>query len=63
MEEKREFFIQAGKLEDDDALLEELDELEALAAADELNDVEIGAGHIASSNPVGQQEMIKPKAA
>ena len=54
MEEKREFFIQAGKLEDDDALLEELDELEALAAADELNSVEVGAGHIASSNPIGQ---------
>jgi|LauGreDrversion4_2_1035121.scaffolds.fasta_scaffold710729_2 hypothetical protein len=64
MEEKREFFIQAGKLEDDDALLEELDELEALAAADELNSVEVGAGHIASSNPIGQAQIgsIKPKA-
>ena len=48
MEEKREFFIQAGKLEDDDELMDELNELEAMAAAQELEDVEIGAGHIPS---------------
>ena len=50
MEEKAEFFIQAGKLEDDDELLDELNELEAEDAAKELEEMEIGAGHIKGKN-------------
>jgi hypothetical protein len=46
MEEKQNFFIQAGKMEDDDELLDELNELEALAAEEELAKEEIGSGHI-----------------
>ena len=48
MEEKREFFVQAGKMEDDDELLDELNELEAEMAGRELEELEIGAGHIAA---------------
>ena len=50
MEEKQNFFIQAGKMEDDDELLDELNELEALAAEEELAKEEIGSGHIISTN-------------
>ncbi len=46
MEEKNEFFINAAKVEDDEELMNELEELEAEMAADELEQVEIGTGHI-----------------
>lgn len=46
MEEKREFFVQAGKLEDEDDLLDELNEMEAEMAGKELEELEIGAGHV-----------------
>ena len=44
MEEKNEFFINAAKTEDDDELLNELNDLEAEMAAQELEEVEIGSG-------------------
>ncbi len=46
MEEKQEFFINAGKVEDEDELMDELNELEAEMAAAELEEVEIGSGAI-----------------
>ena len=46
MEEKQEFFINAGKVEDEEDLLDELNELEAEMAAAELEEVEIGSGLI-----------------
>jgi hypothetical protein len=52
MEERADFFIQAGKTEDDEELLDELNEMEANALAAEMEDVEIGAGHIQAKNPV-----------
>jgi hypothetical protein len=36
MDEKTEFFVSAGKMEDEDELLDELNELEAEMAEDEL---------------------------
>ena len=43
-EEKADFFIRAGELEDNDELMDELNELEADALANEMESVEIGAG-------------------
>lgn len=54
MEEKNEFFIRAGQIEDEDDLMDELNELEAEMAAQELEDVEIGAGAVEYG-----QEQIK----
>jgi len=48
MEEKNAFFVQAGRIEDEDDLLDELNELEAEMAGRELEEQEIGAGHIAA---------------
>jgi hypothetical protein len=46
VQERQDFFINAGGVEDNDELLDELDELEAEMAADDFNDVEIGTGAI-----------------
>jgi hypothetical protein len=46
MDEKTEFFVNAGKMEDEDELLDELNELEAEMAEDELAQLEIGTGAI-----------------
>ena len=48
MEEKREFFVQAGKIDDEEDLMDELNELEAEMAGKELEELEIGGGHIAA---------------
>ena len=45
VKERQDFFINLGGQEDNDDLLNELDELEAEMAADDL-DVEIGAGAV-----------------
>jgi cell division septum initiation protein DivIVA len=60
MEEKQEFFINAGKVEDEEDLLDELNELEAEMAAAELEEVEIGSGLIHGGK---QAEPAKPQAA
>jgi hypothetical protein len=62
MEEKREFFVEAGKIEDDEGLMDELDELEAAMAEDEMNAVDIGSGAVeyGKSDPIKQQS--KPAA-
>jgi hypothetical protein len=46
MDEKTEFFVNAGKMEDEDELLDELNDLEAKMAEDELAQLEIGTGAI-----------------
>lgn len=43
MEEKQEFFINAGQVEDTDDLMDELNQLEADAAAGELEELNIGS--------------------
>ena len=45
VKERQEFFINAGGQEDNDELMDELNELEAEMAGDEL-DVEIGSGAV-----------------
>ena len=46
MEEKRDFFVRAGAIEDEDDLLDELNELEAELAAEEFEGIEIGSGAV-----------------
>ncbi|CDW78314.1 vacuolar sorting protein [Stylonychia lemnae] len=43
MDEKTDFFVRAGQMEDEDDLLDELNELEAELAEDELAQLEIGS--------------------
>lgn len=62
MEEKQEFFINAGKVEDDEELMDELNDLEAEMAAAELESLEIGAGVI-DSGKQGQGQHAKPQPA
>ena len=47
MQERADFFIRAGQVEDEDELLDELNELEAEMAQDELDQLEIGSKPIA----------------
>lgn len=62
MEEKQEFFINAGKVEDEEDLLDELNELEAEMAMADL-DVEIGTGAIEGVKGGAQGQPVKPQAA
>ena len=62
VKERQEFFINAGGQEDNDELLDELDELEAEMAGEDL-DIEIGAGAVRNEGsgqknvaPIGRQE-------
>lgn len=52
MQEKQDFFVRAGAIEDEDDLLDELNELEAEMAEDELAQLEIGTGavHVGASS-------------
>ena len=63
MEEKQQFFIDAGKVEDEDELMDELNELEADMLAAELESVEIGSGAIDSGKLPGIAHPAKPQAA
>lgn len=63
MEEKQQFFIDAGKVEDEDELMDELNELEADMLAAELESVEIGSGAIDSGKLPGMAQPAKPQAA
>ena len=47
MEEKQAFFVSAGKVEDEDELMNELDELEAEMAAEDFEGVDIAVGSVA----------------
>lgn len=55
-EERADFFIRARGTEDDEELMDELNELEALDAAKELEEMEIGAGHIKGKQVEQQQQ-------
>ena len=44
MEEKRDFFVRAGAIEDEEDLMDELNQFEADMAEDELAELEIGSG-------------------
>lgn len=46
MEEKRDFFVRAGQIEDEDELMDELNDLEAEMAQEELDNIEIGHGAV-----------------
>ena len=61
VQERQEFFINAGQIDDQDELLDELDQLEAEMAEEELNQVDIGSGAIVDK--VGQQPVAAPKQA
>lgn len=50
MEEKRDFFVRAGQIEDEDDLMDELNQLEADLAEEELEGLDIGTGPIANAN-------------
>lgn len=52
MAEKQEFFMSAGKADDEDELLNELDELEAEMAESELEALEIGSAPIRGGQPI-----------
>jgi S-adenosylhomocysteine hydrolase len=58
MQEKQDFFIRAGQVEDEDDLLDELNELEAEMAEDELAQLEIGAGAIGNGEKVRPQPAV-----
>eukprot|EP00347_Sterkiella_histriomuscorum_P009781 403339917 len=55
MDEKNEFFIRAGQMEDEDELLDELNELEAQMEEEELSKLEIGSGPL--NIPSGGQQL------
>ena len=50
MEEKQDFFVRAGQMDNEDELMDELNELEAEMAAEDFEGVEIGMGSIESNN-------------
>lgn len=52
MDEKQQFFVDAGQVDDADELMDELNELEAEMAEDELSGLEIGTGAVSN----GQQQ-------
>ena len=60
-DEKADFFIRAGELEDNDELLDELNELEADALANEMEAVEIGGGAIKGSGGGIKQPAVAAK--
>lgn len=46
VQERQDFFINAGQAEDQDELLDELDQLEAEMAEEEFNQMEVGVGAV-----------------
>ena len=62
MEEKQQFFIDAGKTEDEDELLDELNQLEADMLENEMEQMEIGSGVI-DAGKGKQAQPAKPQAA
>lgn len=61
-EEKNQFFIDAANTADNDDLLNELNEMEAEFAAQELENVEIGTGRIEAKGGAAQIH-VQPAAA
>lgn len=56
MEEKQEFFVRAGQIENEDELLDELNELEAEMAMEDFEGVDIATGAIE-----GVEEKVQPQ--
>jgi hypothetical protein len=46
MEEKQEFFVRAGQIENEDELMDELNELEAEMAMEDFEGVDIATGSV-----------------
>jgi hypothetical protein len=61
MEEKQDFFIQAGRIDNEDELLDELNELEAEMAEDELAQLELGSGPLKGGPDPVKQPAAKAK--
>lgn len=59
MAEKQEFFMSAGKADDEDELLNELDELEAEMAESELEALEIGSAPIRGGQPIANNSRAQ----
>ncbi len=57
MEEKQDFFVRAGQIDNEDELLDELDQLEADLAAEDLEGMEVGMGSV---EPVHAPEQKVP---
>ncbi len=60
MEEKQEFFVRAGQIEDEDELMDELNELEAQMAEEEFDQMDVGTGAVEYGKkeaPVKAQEQ------
>jgi hypothetical protein len=56
MDDKAEFFINAGKTGDEDELMDELNEMEALALEEEMDNIEVGTGHVEGIKAPGQKQ-------
>lgn len=61
VQERQDFFINAGQVEDNDELLDELDALEAEMAQDELDKIDIGSGAVMDAVGKGEQQQQKVK--
>ena len=61
MDEKNDFFVRAGQMEDEDELMDELNELEAQMEDEELAKLEIGAGalHMGLDVPAQKQPAAR----
>ena len=55
MDERTEAIMRMANKGDDEDLMDELNQLEADSAAAELEELEIGSGHIMAKNPVQAQ--------
>lgn len=55
MDEKQEFFVRAGQMDNEDELLDELNELEAEMAMEDFEGVEIGMGSVESNQVPAQK--------
>lgn len=62
VDERAQFFINAGQQEDNDELMDELNELEAEMAEEEFAKQEIGSGAIIGALDHGQKDKVKPVA-
>ena len=54
MEEKQEFFVRAGQIDNEDELMDELNELEAEMAMEDFEGVDIASGSIEANHAPAQ---------
>ena len=55
MEEKQEFFVRAGQIENEDELMDELNELEAEMAMEDFEGVDIATGSVEAEHAPAQK--------